>query len=107
MRWRGDEADAPIGREDFGEAAHIDRALQAIERTHAGSVREVGRGDVAVGVVFHDVEVVLRSELHDAMRAGRREASACGVVQHAHADVELRAMLFAVARHDCQVRAVC
>jgi hypothetical protein len=43
-------------RQDLGKAAHIDGALQAVERRQARGV--LGR-DVAVGVVLDDVEVVL------------------------------------------------
>ena len=91
--WRRQKAHAPVRRQDLGEAADVDRALQAIERAQARRV--LGR-DVAVGVVLDDVEVVLVGQLQHAVRAARGQAVAGGVVEHAHADVELGLVHFAI-----------
>ena len=91
-RRRGQEADAPVGRQDLGEAADVDRALQAVERAQPGGV--LGR-DMAVGVVLDDVEVVLVGQLQHAVRAARRQAVAGRVVQHAHAHEQLGPVAFA------------
>ena len=80
---RRQEADPPVRRQDLGEAADVDGALQAVERAQA---RRVLGCDVAVGVVLDDVEVVLVGQLQHAVRAARRQAVAGGVVEHAHAD---------------------
>ena len=98
---RGQVAHAPGGRQDLGEAAHVDAARQAVEHRQA---RGVPGGDVAVGVVFHHIKAVALRQLQHLVRAPGREAVAGGVVQHAHADEQLGRVQLAVARHDLQVR---
>ncbi len=98
---RGEVAHPPVGREDLGEAVHVDGAAQPVQGRQARGV--VGR-DVAVGVVLDDVEAVPVGQLQDAVRMPRRQAVAGGVVQHAHAHEQLGRMGLAVARHHVQVR---
>ena len=100
---RRHEADTPVRRQYLCESAHIDRALQSIERTQARGV--FGR-KVAVSVVFDDMEVVLVSKLQHAMRAARRQAVAGRVVQHADTDKKLRLMRFAIPRHYFEIGSI-
>ena len=103
MRRSSHEPHAPAGRQDFGETAHINRALQAVQRAQPGGVF---RRKVAVGVVFNDVKVVLLGQLQHAVGAARADGRACGVVQHADADKQLGRIRLAVARHHSQVGAI-
>ena len=91
---------APVGRKNLREPAHIDGALQTIKRREA---RGVLWRDVAVGVVLHHVEVVLVGQLQHAVGAARAEAVARGVVEHAHAHVQLGLVHFAIPGHHLQV----
>ena len=97
----GDVAHAPAGRQNFGETTHIDGALQAVEHTQPRGV--FGR-EVAIGVVFGDVEVMRIGQGQHTVRAARRDAVAGGVVQHTHADKQLRLVRLAITLHHRQIR---
>ena len=97
---RGHETHTPARRQNFGKTADINRALQAIQRAQAGGVL---RGQVAVGVVFHHMEIVLVGQLQHPVRAARRQAKTRGVVEHTHAHKQLRVVQRTVARHHRQV----
>ena len=98
--WRRQVAHAPVGRQDFGETAHIDGAPQAVEHRQPRGV--LGR-DVAVGVVFHHMKVVLLCQLQHLVRTAGRQAIARGIVEHAHAHEQLRGVGLAIARHHGQI----
>ena len=53
--WRGQKTHPPTRCQDLGKTTHVNGSLQAVERAQARGV--VGR-DVAVGVVFDNVEAV-------------------------------------------------
>ena len=61
------------------------------------------RRDMAVGVVFDDVEVMLVGQLQHPVRAGRRKAVPGWVVEHADADQQLGPVQLAVPRHHFEV----
>ena len=100
---RGQVAHAPVGRQHLGKAADVDGAAQAVQHRQARGV--VGR-QVAVGVVFNNVETMALGQLQHLVRAARAQAVPGGVVQHADADKQFGRMRLAVARHDRQVGAV-
>ena len=85
---RGEEADAPVRRQDLREARDVDRALQPVERRQA---RQVRRREVRVGVVLDDLQVVRLRQLQHPVRAPERQRCAGRVVQHRHRDVQARA----------------
>jgi ABC-type Mn2+/Zn2+ transport system ATPase subunit len=97
------KAHAPVRRQDLGKATHIDGALQAVQGRQPGGMF---RGNVAVGVVLDDVEVVLVGQLQHAVGAAGRQAVAGRVVEHAHAHIQLGPVHFAVAGHDLQIGAI-
>ena len=86
-RRRGEEADAPVRRQDLREARDVDRPLERVER---GQPRRVRRREVGVGVVLDDVQAELGGELQHAVRRLQAERRAGRVVQHRHRDVEPR-----------------
>ena len=96
----GHKPHTPVGGQDLGKTADVDGALQAVECAQAGGVFG---GDVAVGVVFNDVEVVLLGQLQHAVRVAGGEAVARGVVEHTHTHKQLGRVGFAVPRHHLQV----
>ena len=97
------ETDAPTGCQYFCKAADIDGAPQAIQCAEAGGVV---RRNVAVSVIFDDMEIVRVGQLQHTVGTARREAIAGGVVEHADADKELGRMQLAVARHHLQVGSI-
>ncbi len=86
-RRRGEKADAPVRRQDLGEARDVDRALERVER---GQARRVRRREVRVGVVLDDVQAELARQLQHAVRRLQAERGAGRVVQHRDGDVEAR-----------------
>jgi hypothetical protein len=86
-RGRGEVADAPVRRQDLGEAGDVDRALEGVERRQA---RRVRRREVRVGVVLDDVKAVLVGEPEHLVRGVQAERHAGRVVQHRDSHVEPR-----------------
>ena len=99
---RRHEADTPAGRQNFGETADINRALQSVERAQPGRVLGC---EVAVGVVFDDMKLMLLRQLQHTMGAAGGDAVARRVVKHADADEQLGAVLLAIPGDDVQIRA--
>jgi len=94
----------PVGYQDLGKTRDVDGALQRIERRQP---RQMGRGEVRIGVVFDDVQVMRLCELEQSVRSPERERSPGRVVQHRNRDVQpwsfMRFLRFDQALHHRQV----
>ena len=102
-RRRRHVADTPAGREDLGEAGHVQRALQAVERRQP---RRVSRRQVRIGVVLHDREVAGLGQLQHLMRSRERQGRTGRVVQHRHGRVQARMVLCGERAHHREIRTI-
>ncbi|MNV46817.1 hypothetical protein D3C71_1386620 [compost metagenome] len=103
VRRPGDVAHAQTGRQRFGKAAHVDHALQLVQR---GQAWGVGRLQVGKWVVLHHQEPIGRSHLQHAVRLGQADRPACGVVRQRLREEHLGPVLFQQRLQRIQVGAI-